>query len=398
MQISGYIFPLLTFPYLTRVLQPEKFGIMVFASATIVYFQLFIDFGFLLSATRDCSLNRDNRLKLRQIISSVIQAKIILCVLGLIVILIIGYGVEAFYNIRAYLFLAYVPVCISIFSVDFLFLGLEIMKVITIRTLIIKIVYTILIFLFIRSPEQYLLIPLFTAIGTLISVMWIWLYIIKKLELKILIVPIKSSLNAIKESAIFFYSRIASSIYTSSSTVLLGLVYSNDLVAQYGAASTLIVSIKSLFSPIADSLYPYMVAKKNYKLVKIILFILMPLVTMGTIGLYLLSEPIIKILCGEGYEGAIPIFKALLPIVLLALPTYLIGFPVLGAMDRLKEANYSVIVAAIFHLVGIIILFFTNNFGFIEIALLTCVTEFVVFSYRGFTLVKFRLINLSMGK
>ena len=67
MQVSGYIFPLLTFPYLTRVLGPEYYAVTTFISATMTYFQLVVDFGFLLSATRDCSFYRDDKQKLQEI-------------------------------------------------------------------------------------------------------------------------------------------------------------------------------------------------------------------------------------------------------------------------------------------------------------------------------------------
>ena len=78
MQISAYVFPLITFPWLTRALGPEKYGVMNVANAIIVYFQLFVDFGFLLSATRECSIHRDDKSKLQNIVSSVVQAKLII--------------------------------------------------------------------------------------------------------------------------------------------------------------------------------------------------------------------------------------------------------------------------------------------------------------------------------
>ena len=58
MQISGYIFPLFTFPYLARTLSPEYYGMMTFVTSTMVYFQMLIDFGFILSATKECSIHR----------------------------------------------------------------------------------------------------------------------------------------------------------------------------------------------------------------------------------------------------------------------------------------------------------------------------------------------------
>ena len=84
MQISAYIFPLITFPWLTRALGPEKYGVINVANAIIVYFQLFVDFGFLLSATRDCSLERNDKKKLSVIASSVGMAKLAISAVGFV--------------------------------------------------------------------------------------------------------------------------------------------------------------------------------------------------------------------------------------------------------------------------------------------------------------------------
>jgi PST family polysaccharide transporter len=138
-----------------------------------------------------------------------------------------------------------------------------------------------------------------------------------------------------------------------------------------------------MFSPIADSLYPYMVQKKNYKLVQKTLLLLMPVILVGVACLYFLSKPIVIIMSGEDYLGAIPIFRAFLPVVLITLPVYLLGFPVLGAMDRMKDVNYSTIAAGIYHLLGIIILYLTGNCNFISIAFLTFSTELLVLVYRS---------------
>ena len=96
MQVSAYIFPLITFPWLTRALGPEKYGAMNVANAIVTYFQLFVDFGFLLSATRDCSLNRSDPKKLNEILASVVQAKLLLASAGFLVMLVLGLTVGVF--------------------------------------------------------------------------------------------------------------------------------------------------------------------------------------------------------------------------------------------------------------------------------------------------------------
>ncbi len=75
MQITMYIFPLITFPYMTHVLEPELFGVYTYVIAIMTYFQIFWDFGFTLSATRSCAENSENKQRLSEIVSAVLILK-----------------------------------------------------------------------------------------------------------------------------------------------------------------------------------------------------------------------------------------------------------------------------------------------------------------------------------
>ncbi len=390
MQVSAYIFPLLTFPYLTRVLGPEKYGLMNVANAIIVYFQLFVDFGFLLSATRECSLHRDDKNRLAELVSSVVQAKMLICVAGFGILALLTGLVPDFRDKAVYLLLAYLSVFLSVFIPDYLFRGMEKMHNITYRSIFSRTIYTVLVFVVIQKPEDYWLIPLLNAASNLFIVIWSWAFVVKRFQIRCRWVSFGKTLEALKQSAVFFASRIATTAYSSSNVFVLGLIYGTQSPAlgQFSAANNLVANGKSMFGPIADSLYPYMVTKKNYKLVKLVLLVTAPLIIGGTAILFIFAEDFIRIFCGEEYLTGVPnavdVFRALTPMFLITLPEYILGFPVLGAMNKMKEANYTVMYASVFHIVGLAVLYFTGNLSFIPVCILTCLSEGVVLGSRIF--------------
>lgn len=382
MQISGYVFPLITFPYLTRVLGPQNYGIMLFVNSLMVYFQMFVDYGFLLSATKECAIHRDNKTKLGEILSAVIKAKVLLAFIGFIILFILINIVYKFKVNALFITLSYLNVTSSIFIPDYLFRGIEKMDSIAYRSVISRGIFTILTFLIVKNSADYIFIPILNIVANLSIIIMSWYVLIKKLNIKMMKTSLKESYKVLKESTVFFISRIASTIYGSSNTFILGLKFSSVALSQYGVASSLVTNIKTMFSPIADSIYPYMVKEKNYKLIKKILIISLPIIFIGTIGLYVFAEHVINIVCGEEYIDSIPIFKLMLPIIFMGLPIYLLGFPVLGAMGKMKEANLATIYASIYHILMLGILLILDKLSFNNVALLTCTSEAIVLILR----------------
>ena len=96
------------------------------------------------------------------------------------------------------------------------------------------------------------------------------------------------------------------------------------------------------------------------------------------------------ILGGPQYTEAISILRMMLPLVLLTLPSYLLGYPVLGAMGRMKEANLSVVFAAIFHSSVLIILLISSNLTITNVVLATIISELLVLGIRVYFIIKYR--------
>ena len=391
MMVSTFIFPLLTFPYLTRTLGAANYGVVVLANAVMQYFQLLIDFGFILSGTAVCSKERNDKNKLERVTSSIVYGKLLLSFVGLIVIIILSFSLKVFEGKELFIICSYIPLMLQSFIPDYLFRGIEKMSIITYRTITSKLLYTVMIFVLVKTPESYFYIPVSLFISNIIIVLWSWSYIIKKLNMKLIRVKITEIKEQLKASSIFFLSRIATTVYSASNIFVLGLYGYSDLeIGIYGASNTLINYGKAVFSPIADSLYPYMIKNKNFKMVKKVLLVLMPIILLGCLILFFISNFVINLMCGKDYIETVPIFRRMIPMLAITLPGYLYGFPMLGAIKQNNKANLSVIIGAIFHFIGLLILFIAKYLTFYNIVYLTTSTELLILLLRLYYFNKYK--------
>lgn len=382
MQFFHYIFPLITFPYLTRVLGPKNYGIMAFVVATISFLQMFVDFGFMLSATKEIAEKRDNKEFIGEIIGLVIKSKLILISLAFITLTGLIIFVPMLHDYKLFTYLYFIVVFLSIFLPDYLFRGIEKMSILTIRYIFSKSITTMLIFVLVKSGNDMLFIPILNIIGSLLAIILTWYEIVFNLKIKVIFKPIKESIRKLKESSIYFISTVSTTVYGAVNTIMIGIFAPSDQVAFWSTSYLIISSVQQLYSPIINSLYPHMVKRKDFSFVELLLKTLIPLIVIGTMGVYFFAKEIIILLTGEQYIQAIPIFRALTPLLILSFPAMLIGFPVLGVIEKVKETTLSTIYSAIFHICGLIFLVLTNKFLVINVAILRNVTEAFLLGFR----------------
>ena len=169
LQLSNYIIPLMTLPYLTRVLGREKYGLTAFAQAFIQYFILITDFGFNLSATREIAINRESDEKVSRIFSSVITIKIFLLILSFFTLIIIIFNVPKFSADSDLYYLTFLSVIGSTLFPQWFYQGIEKMKFIAIFSVSAKAFFTLGIFIFIKEPGDYLWLPILNSLGFIVS-------------------------------------------------------------------------------------------------------------------------------------------------------------------------------------------------------------------------------------
>ena len=380
---SNQFLNLITIPYQTRILQPEFYGKIGFATALMTYFQLFMDFGFILSATREVALLKDNKKELSKIFTAVTLCKIFLGIVLFVIISIIG-GIKSSRNYDYILIVLYFFVALTnTLLPDFMYRGLELMKTITYRSVGIKLFFTCMIFLVLKSKDDYYWIPTLTIIGNIISLLIIYFHLKVYLRISFCFVKLSYIKQIFINSSSFFISRIAATAYGAINTILLKFLYpAGNMLGYYTSSDKIVIAARSGFAPICDSIYPYMVKNKDYLLIKKLLFIITPILTTGCLFVGIFAEDFCRLLFGPEFTEAATILRLLLPIIPIDFISYLIAFPVLAPLGKIAQANFSNIIGAVLQISLFLILLILGKLSVITICMATCFTEITVCIYR----------------
>lgn len=389
--ISKILFPFITLPYLTRVLTTDTYGTVTYVKTVMTYMQILVDFGFVLSATKDIVKAKNNKEQMEYVIGDTLIARIILGIIGLIIVVLLSFTLPILKANILYTVLSYIVVFESIFLMDFLFRGIEKMHVITIRFIIMKTISTILTFFLIKNDSNLLLIPVLDILSSLVAIFLVY-WEVKKIKMGFKFTGLKNAINSIKDSFVYFLSNVAATSLNALSTIIIGIYINATEVAYWGLCMQIIGSIQACYTPISDGIYPEMIKNKNLNLIRKVLKIFLPIVMTGCIAAYFLAEIGFMILGGEKYLNAVPIFRLLIPILFFGFPAVILGWPTLGAIGKSKETTLSTIISISVYIVIVIALIITNSFTVINIAIGRVITEIVLFATRYYFFKKYKYL------
>ncbi|MDD2927589.1 MAG: oligosaccharide flippase family protein, partial [Candidatus Omnitrophica bacterium] len=215
LQGISYLIPLVILPYLIRVIGPEKFGLIAFAQALIQYFMIFTDYGFSLTATKKISLCKDQS-QASTVFSTVMTVKFILAFLSYLILLFLINAIPKFrQDWLLYVFSFGAVIGNTLFPV-WLFQGAEKMKFITIINIIGGIIYTVSLFIFVKEPADYLLVPLLNSLFFIITGL-LGLYIaFKEFDLEFVFQSYSNIREELKTGWEVFISTVAINTYTAT--------------------------------------------------------------------------------------------------------------------------------------------------------------------------------------
>jgi PST family polysaccharide transporter len=213
LQVISLIAPLITYPYLLKVVGLEKYGVVIFAQTMVTYFSLLINFGYNISGPKDVAVRRDDHILLSEYVSSIYIIKSLIWALCFVVYAIVIYSLNFFHDNLIVYFFAYFITLSDVFFPIWFFQGIEKMKYITYLNLFVRCLFIAAIFVFIKNESDYIYIPLLNSIGALVSGS-IAIYIVFKKEGVTFIRVSKNVLSTqLKEGFMLFVSTISIQLY-----------------------------------------------------------------------------------------------------------------------------------------------------------------------------------------
>ena len=353
LQGVNMILPLISLPYIIRVLGVENFGLINFALSIIMYFDILVSFGFELSATREISIHRDNSKKVSEIFFSVMIIKTIMALISLLILSILILFNDSLTQ-NAMLYYATFGVVIgNLIFPSWFFQGMERMKYITYINVISKIIFTILIFIIVKESSDFIYVPILNSLGMIIGGVYsLWL-IFKLFNLQFTIPNRGMIFSQLKDSYHFFLSRVANNGSRYYATTIIGIYFGNGAVGYYSIVEKLFYAFMSLGGIVSQTIYPYMSRTKDIVFFKKILFsiiaisiiILIPTIYFHNILLYLIFNVQDEMLSN--------IFIIIFSGSIFGIVSALVGYPLLAAFGHIKYANNSLIYASIFYILYI---------------------------------------------
>jgi O-antigen/teichoic acid export membrane protein len=354
--VSNVAFPIVTIPYVSRVLGVENIGIVNFATTYASYFALFAALGIPMYGMREIAKQNNNPEGRNQIFSELFIINVLSAIVFSSVYLISIFSVPILSQEKEFLLITGLWVLFVPFNVDWFFSGREKFRLVTLRTLAAKVIAVGGLFVFVRTREDVIPYLILTVVANLSSQIWNFGYMLRtEVKFRIKQLQIKKHLKAV---LVLFASNIAVGVYTMLSTLMLGFLSDYTQVGYY----TSVFKVIKIVLPIITAMSPVMIArintikgekenpKETVRLLNNSFGYMMMLAVPATIGLIVTAPRFVPFFFGTEFIPATVSMQFLsLSIIIIGISN-LFGIQVLVAMGHEKKLLISVLFGTISNL------------------------------------------------
>ena len=383
--MSSFLFPLISAPYIYRVLQAEGKGKVTFATSLVAYFLMLARLGIPTYGVRACAKVRDNKQALSRTAHELLIINLIMSLVSYALLFFGLIFVPQLREDRVLYLVVSLTILFDTIGMEWLYKALEQYSYIAIRSMIFKLVALVGMFLLVKGKDDYLIYGGLTILAASASSIFNFFHARKYISMR----PMggyKLSPH-IKAVAIFFAMTCASTVYTNLDTVMLGFMKGETVVGYYDAA----VKIKSILVSIVTSLGVVLLPRASYyveqglmeefrgitrKALNFVFVAALPMM----LYFMLFARQGILLLSGEGYDPAVSAMQIIMPTLLFIGLSNILGIQILVPMGKEKVVLWSLIAGAVVDVIINILLI--PRYGAAGAAAGTMVAEFVVLAYQ----------------
>ena len=347
---SSFIFPLITFPYVSRVLSPQGVGTNSLTNANTQYFMLLGTLGITMYATKKIATVRENKRKLRQTFWEIFSIQFIGCMISYVIfVLVLGLNssLGMYYMLQGFFILS------SAIDISWYFVGIEDFKNASIRSFFVKVTSVILIFIFVKDSNDLWKYILINSLTMFVGQFVMWFYVdksnfsfksLEKLKLKKHMLPV----------LVLFIPQVASQIYTVLDKTMLGIYSPTVDVGYYDQSQKIVRILLTIITSLGMVMMPRiasLTSKNQHDLVKdtlkksftVISFLAVPI----AFGIMSVSDRFIPLFFGYEYISVIPLLKISSVLIIIIGLGNVFGTQYMIAVGKNKEYTISVCVGAV---------------------------------------------------
>lgn len=347
LQFFNTVLPLVTLPYITRVLGTAKYGTFSVVLNFVSYLQVVVEYGFALSATREVALISDDENNsedgLSRIFTRVIFVRFLLfiCCFAITFINIVIFNRPKETNLC--FFVLSISLIGYVMQENWIFQGKQEMKFISICTIVARIITTLLIFICIKTPKDIVLYCVFYSLSPIIANIMGTIIAVKRYKLRLLRLKMQDIIDALRNGMYVFFTQLSSKVFGAIGITFLGIFASSEDVGIYSAIYKIPYVLMLLWNPIAQIIYPITskrIVESNYKgyiFIKRIKKYILLLFGGISVLVGIFAKPITAIAFGSDYVQRFYIIYPLLLWMLLGINNNFEGIQTLVASGHDKE-------------------------------------------------------------
>lgn len=348
-QFANYVLPLITIPYLVRVLGAERFGTLAFGQGLMAYFTVMVSYGFDWSATRKISVERDKAEVVSRVAANVWAAKLLLCIVSFLSMLLLIRLVPRVHEVSTLMIVLFGGVAGSVLFPSWLYQGLERMGPISAINVSARALVVVGMFMLVHRPQDFIIYAgLSSSAGIIAGIAGVGVAF-RIFEIRLVWPTWAGIWESLREGWVLFLSTSAIVLYTAGNAFILGLMASDTVVGYYTAGEKVVRAFVYLFGPLSGALFPRFSRLAEESRAKALRWGKRLVWAMGGTGLLLSAATfagasfVVRIVLGSSYLPSVSVVRILALLPFLVALSNLLGVQIMIPFGRERAVFFIVL-------------------------------------------------------